>query len=417
MDNIDNLTHLIESRLPRGVVALLREAGREAQELGEPLYLVGGAVRDLLLGRETLDLDLVVEGDAMALVERLAARDGGRLVLHHHFGTAKWRRSGSIFDVVTARSETYDHPGALPTVRPGSIKDDLFRRDFTVNAMATRLSPVLFGELVDPYRGLADLRAGLIRILHYNSFIDDATRILRAIRYEQRLGFKLEQETERLLRSNGPMLDTISGDRLRHELELILKEAPLEQVLSRMALLGVLKDLHPGLEWDLWLRRKLQVARKTVHDGLAEVYLLLLAYRFTPLQADSFLERFRLPRKLARSLKTLIDLRDRIETPSHTRMTRLALYRFLEKYPVQSIETAMIAADSNLAREQLRLYLDELRNVRPTLTGEDLRAMGVPAGEAVGEVLGLLREALLEGHAHARDEEEALVKRWVEKTG
>src|SRR4030043_511001 len=211
----ENLSTQLEKYLPPPILALAKIAGREASELGLGLNLVGGVVRDLFLGRANFDFDLVVEGDAIELARKLAKDSQAKLTVHSRFGTAKITYPGFSLDLATARNETYSQPGALPTVKPGSLKDDLIRRDFSINAMALHLNPQRFGELIDLYKGKDDLEHRLIRILHPNSFIDDATRILRAIRYEQRLGFKLETETEKLLRRDVTMLDTISGDRIR----------------------------------------------------------------------------------------------------------------------------------------------------------------------------------------------------------
>ena len=202
----------------------MRLAGELAQKRGQKLYLVGGVVRDLLLGRENFDLDLVVEGDAIALAQELAEARQCKLVTHQRFGTAKLTWDGGSADLATARSETYAKACALPTVNPSTIRDDLLRRDFTINAMAVALTPDLYGQLLDLYGGLSDLEGKLVRVLHGKSFIDDATRIWRAIRYEQRLSFHLESETLELVKRDAGYLKKVSGDRIRHELELILKE-------------------------------------------------------------------------------------------------------------------------------------------------------------------------------------------------
>ncbi|GAI51444.1 unnamed protein product, partial [marine sediment metagenome] len=215
-----NLSSQLEEYLPQQILKLVKDAGEKASKLGQELYLVGGAVRDLFLGRANFDLDLVVEGDAIKLAQELAKDGQAKLTVHPRFGTAKLSYTDFSLDLATARRETYSQPGALPTVQPGSLTDDLRRRDFSINAMALCLTPDRFGELVDLYHSKDDLDNGLIRILHPRSFIDDATRILRGLRYEQRLGFKLEPKTAELLRRDAAMLDTISGDRIRHELEL-----------------------------------------------------------------------------------------------------------------------------------------------------------------------------------------------------
>ena len=259
----ENLSSQLEKYLPPPILALAKIAGREASEMGQELYLVGGVVRDLFLSRANFDFDLVVEGNAIKLARRLARDSQAKLTIHSRFGTAKLNYPDFSLDLATARSETYSKPGALPTVKPGKLKDDLVRRDFSINAMALHLNPQHFGELIDLYHGKDDLDNRLIRILHSNSFIDDSTRILRAIRYEQRLGFKLEAETEKLLRRDVTMLNTISGDRIKHELELILKEDKPELVLQRSGELGVLRQLHPSLKGNGWLSEVFIKARKS----------------------------------------------------------------------------------------------------------------------------------------------------------
>ena len=256
-----NLTEKIKKILPVEAVALIKETAAIAGEKNLPLYLVGGIVRDLMLWHSSADLDLVVEGDATSFANEFTRKVGGTLTIHKMFNTAKVTRDNLTVDIAMARTETYAKPGALPMVTPGTLKTDLFRRDFTINAMAICLSPDRYGELIDLYRGLKDLNGKAIRILHENSFIDDATRIWRAIRYEQRLGFQIEPGTLRLLKRDVNLLKTVGGYRLRRELELVLKEKEPEKALVRADKLGVLKALHPSIKADEWLVSRFQTAR------------------------------------------------------------------------------------------------------------------------------------------------------------
>ena len=202
-----NLARQMDRQLPTELSGFLRSAGRVAAGRRENLYLVGGTVRDLLLGEASYDLDLVVEGDGPALAAALAP--GSKLTVHRRFGTAKFKWQQWSVDLATARRESYSRPGALPRVTPGSIGDDLWRRDYSVNAMAIALNPRSFGSFIDLYGGQEDLGAGLLHILHERSFIDDATRIWRGLRYEQRLGFKFERNTLRLLKQHTAILDIL----------------------------------------------------------------------------------------------------------------------------------------------------------------------------------------------------------------
>jgi tRNA nucleotidyltransferase (CCA-adding enzyme) len=273
-----NLAGKIEKSLPAEPVKLIKQAVAIAGNRNLQLYLVGGFVRDLLLWQTNFDIDLVVEGDAIGLAKEFAEQVGGKLAVHTMFNTAKVAFDKWTIDFAMARTETYAKPGALPVVKAGTLKTDLFRRDFTVNAMAICVSPENNGELIDLYGGMNDLENKSIRILHGKSFIDDATRIWRAIRYEQRLGFKIEPDTLKLLKRDVPMLKTVGGFRLRHELELVLKEKEPEKALLRADKLGVLKELHPSLKADNWMVSKFKEARQ-LQANSPEIYLSILTAR------------------------------------------------------------------------------------------------------------------------------------------
>ena len=277
-----SLVERLERVLPEALVDLLKIVAQIAFEQHTAVYIVGGFVRDLLLDRPSQDYDLVVEGDAIAVAKVLARRYGGRVTSHSRFGTAKWilrpatkskkqppvKNLDSIItrgslddlpealDLVSARTEFYTYPTALPTVERGSIKLDLHRRDFTINTLAMRLDGNHYGELHDYWGGYTDLRQGFVRILHSLSFVDDPTRILRAVRFEQRFDFHIEGRTLELLTEALSLLDRVSGDRIRHELNIILGESCASAILSRLAELGILTAIHKDLVWDTWLQSR-----------------------------------------------------------------------------------------------------------------------------------------------------------------
>ena len=416
---MENLASKISQRLPEEIIAFLRIAGEEADAQGLRLYLVGGAVRDLLLGRPNLDFDLVLEGDAPRLALQLARRErlggengkgGERVTVHRQFGTAKFRRGSLNIDLVTARSETYAKPGALPTVQPGTIWDDLLRRDFSINAMAIDLSPASFGQLLDPHGGRSDLVYDRkVRVLHERSFIDDATRILRALRYEQRLGLELERNTERLLREHKSMLHTISGDRIRHELELILKEDRPEQILERAQALGVLQELHPSLRGNGWLAERFGEARRKAIANPA-LYQLLLVYHLSGEDIERLIARLKIVGELGRNMRKLPRLKGDFTALADLALPPSSIYRLLKRYPTAAIAACALASDSPIIRSYLERYLDHLRYVKTFLDGEDLIRLGVKPGPRLGMVLETLREARLDGLVSTREEEEALVR-------
>ncbi len=405
----------MEERLPAELLELVRKAGEVAASQGQRLYLVGGAVRDLLLGQPSLDLDLVVEGHAPELARHLARAWGGEVLAHPHFGTAKFRRGELSIDLVTARSETYSRPGALPNVKPGSIDDDLLRRDFTINAMAIHLDPASYGELVDPYHGRGDLDQRLIRILHPKSFVDDATRILRALRYEQRLDFQLEATTAELLRQDTPMLDSITGDRIRHELELILREAYPEKALVQAQELGVLARIHPSLRGDSWLAERFGEARELTPGTPPEpsLYLCLLIHRLSKEGNELLIRRLRMAKATARTMRDTLTLKSELPALAEPCLPPSSIYRLLERYSPAALLANALASDSPLVRQRLHLFLDELRYVKLSLNGEDLKRLGAPPGPRLGRMLQALHEAKLDGEAKTRQEEEELVGRWL----
>ena len=242
-------------------------------------------------------------------------------------------------DLATARAETYARPGALPTVKPGTIGDDLARRDFTVNAMAIELNPRHFGELIDPHGGRQDINKKLIRVLHDKSFTDDATRIWRALRYEQRLGFQIEPDTRRLIKRDIDMLETISGDRIRHELELVLKEELPEKALQRADELGVLAKLQPSLKGDDWLAETFALAREQCLPDAPhpQLYLALLCYRLTAGETDTLITYLRLPKATAQVLRDTLAIKAKMKELSTLGQAPSVIYELLHGYGMMSL--------------------------------------------------------------------------------
>jgi len=410
MAESDNLAHKIEQTLPAELVGFMQNAGKLAAGRGEKLYLVGGAVRDLLLNYGNLDIDLVVEGDAITLAEELHA--DGKITRHRRFNTAKFDWHGYSIDIATARRESYAHPGALPTVRPGCLEDDLIRRDFTINAMAASLAPDDYGRLIDPYSGRKDLEGTRLRILHLKSFIDDSTRIWRGLRYEQRLDFRLEAQTLRLLKRDVPMLDTVSGDRIRYELECVLKEAHPEKVLRRAGELGVLARLEPSLKGNDILADRFHQARELYSSGrpLLGLYFALLTYDIYDEARERLIYYLKLNKTITGTLRGAAAIKSKMAKLADASLKPSAIYHLLEGYSTQALTAGLIAAGSAIAEQHIGLYVDKLRTVKPLLTGDDLIRLGVPQGPRIKEVLGRLLEARLDGRAMTREDEERLVK-------
>ncbi len=446
-----NLADRLKSALPPARLMLLKTIAEAAHQQHAALYIVGGFVRDLLLERPSTDFDLVVEGDAIALTRALARDYGGRVTSHSRFGTAKWhigpirrklveqlRESSNqpeasispedlpeTLDLVTARTELYRHPTALPTVERGSIKLDLHRRDFTINTLALRLDGWHYGELYDYWGGLSDLRQGLVRALHSLSFVDDPTRMLRAVRFEQRFGFRIEDRTLDLLLEARPLLDRVSGDRIRHELDAILDEEQAASMLKRLDELGLLKTIHPELEGDAWLYNqivRLGDASPAPEWGLtpdfkgmplprALGYTLWLIRR-PPDRARSAARRLKFPRELESAVLAAArlwpDLPGLAERPPSKIVARL------DEIPPLARYAAYLAADQVRVREALQKYVKEWQHIAPITTGHDLRARGLPPGPIYRQILNALRAAWLDGEIQSAEEEAKLLERWIE---
>ena len=403
----------LSSRLPAPVRHALQTLVRLAEEEGLAAYLVGGPVRDLLLGRPSLDLDFAIEGDAGALGARLASELGLRLVRHPVFLTATVRGDGFFIDLATARSETYARPGALPAVAPAGLVEDLQRRDFTINAMALALTGDRAGELIDPASGRQDLEGGLVRVLHDGSFQDDATRILRAARYQVRFGFCITPHTLDLLRHDTPYLDTISGARIHQEISRTLAEPEPENVFLCLQALGVLRAIHPGLSFDERLAAAFADLRRLAPAALPGAGWPLLAWRAAPAQIAGVVRRLALTRPQAAAVRAVPQLRalhDRLSRPS-LRPSQIA--QVLRTFPPPAV-WALAAAGEGLVRDRCLEYLLRWRYVRTSLRGGDVAALGVGPGPALGEVLHRLKVAKLDGEVRSRRGEEAFVRRLLD---
>jgi tRNA nucleotidyltransferase (CCA-adding enzyme) len=340
------------------------DAVREAA--AEPVYLVGGAVRDLLLGRGRADVDLVVVGDATALAERL----GGTVVTEEErFGTAKVKLDGHVVDIARARTETYPHPGALPVVEPAAdVESDLGRRDFTINAMAVSLTEQ--PELVDPYGGLAALGERLLGVLHPKSFVDDPTRAIRAARYASRLGFALEPGTEELLRATD--LGTVSEDRRRAELTRLAEEDDGLTGLELLARWGLIAHREGGIELGRGVEALLGSAP---WQGEAERSSAILAAVLGPVGGEVVLAR------------------EKPERPSQ------AVDMARGRDPVELVLARALGA------EWLDRYMEQWRSVALEIDGSDLIAAGVPQGPALGRGLDAALRQKLDGEIAGRDQE------------
>lgn len=431
----NNFSQKLEKALPAAHRELIHRVAKEADDQRLAIYIVGGFVRDLLLELPSLDFDIVVEGDAIALGRALGKKYGGRVTSHKRFGTAKWFvRESKLYkgnnasdshpipetlDLISARTEFYEHPTALPTVERGSIKLDLHRRDFTINTLALRLDGRHYGELHDYWGGLNDLERGLVRVLHSLSFVDDPTRMLRAVRYEQRYDFAIESRTLQLMEEAHALLEKLSSERIRHELDLMLDEPNAPAMLARLSELDLLRAIHPNLpdpDSRLSIPLEGEFASLSTPGSLPfkrTIFWLLWLLPVSPTDIQNLEKRLRFPATLTRLLLAASKLNRVI---SDFRASKPSQWMdILGDVPVLSIYAVYLLASNDETRQALHSYLSEWRFIQPKTTGHDLRKLGLPPGPQYQNILRQLRNAWLDGNVKSDDEEKDLLSELMPK--
>ncbi|MDE2058801.1 MAG: CCA tRNA nucleotidyltransferase [candidate division NC10 bacterium] len=395
------------------------EAARKAAA-PSPIYAVGGYVRDLLLNGRNVDIDLVVEGDAIAIARRLAHSLEAVVTPHPRFGTAHLRLPGGRrLDLATARSERYPHAAALPEVQPAPLLADLLRRDFSINAMAARIDRHRFGPLIDPLGGLRDLDHGRIRALHEQSFIDDPTRLFRTARFEGRYRFMIARSTLRLMKAavKGGAVGHLAGPRIFRELYLIAQEPSAPRIIWRLRDLGVLTAIHPrlalpGAAFGL-LERVRQVLSQDSSmpfpEGTAEGETLLLGmlYFLHPKTVVALLKRLTPPHRIAEKLtadhKACRNAAQKLTRAVDLRQSRMA--RLLDPLSPEARAVLLAVLTNGSARDAVSRYLTTSWHVVPLLKGEDLRRLGLKPGPIYRQTLAALRAAKLDGRLHTKEDE------------
>jgi tRNA nucleotidyltransferase (CCA-adding enzyme) len=420
-DSLDISRAIPASRLSqlRGVVAL-------STELGFTAWLVGGFVRDALLSKPINDFDVVIEGDATRLGRALVKRFGGRVTVHAPFKTAAWYLPDTpddFIDLISARSETYAHPAALPTVTLGTLDDDLRRRDFTINAMAVQMNREGIGEVIDPLAGRDDLQLGLMRVLHPGSFIDDPTRLFRLFRYAERYGFKVESGTGALIPGALGIVDQLSPERLRHELDLILEEEDSIPMLEQLWAHGILQQVKPSLPSDEATLSRLQgswsqfsLPQNPVPSTISQtrdrrwtVWLLGLSEK----EIRALGKRLHFTADLLKQCLAVSSLFQSIDSFSCIHPSECV--RRLDKFSAESILVVSFCAPHAEERSMLQKYLTEWKGVKPHTTGDALILMGVPFGPRIGEILWRLRAAWLDGEVASVAEERKFLERLMQE--
>lgn len=424
---MENLADKLNQEPPE-VIRSLRLISGIAGELGYPVYAVGGFVRDTILGVDDFDLDIVVEGDGIRLTRELSRKLNVDWIAHKRFGTATIDIPGEVkikLDVATARKEMYDSPAALPRVSFGSIKDDLKRRDFTINAMAVDISQDSFGRLVDFFSGRKDLRDKVLKVMHNLSFIDDPTRILRAIRFEQRFDFRIEPRTLKLIKeslSKG-MLERVHKHRLRDELILILKEPDPLKCLRRITSLRGFTFIHPGLSVDkktfALLKRIDELyewfADNFVHKHKHKVqkwllYLIVLLQDLSSLQLKRTLQSFAFHNEDIQ--KVISFKKDTAKIISQLKKKTLAsgIHKILFPLSYEVVLLMLLKAKDDQVKRKIQDFLRVYSGIQIHLRGDELKELGISPGPDFKRILREILYAKLDGKFSTKEEELVYLK-------
>ena len=424
------ISKFMKERFPERIHNLLMEFGRVGDELGYSVYAVGGFVRDLLLRVENYDVDIVVEGDGIRLAEEFEKKFPCRIRTHKKFGTAIILfPDGLKVDVATARWEVYDSPAALPTVESASIKMDLYRRDFTINTLAIQLNPKGFGELIDFFGGVKDIKEKVIRVLHNLSYVEDPTRVFRAIRFEQRFGFQIGKHTQNLMKNAVKVgfLERLSGGRVLSEIILILQEENPLPALKRMRDFNLFHFLHPKLKLD----EQAEILFQQIHHVISWFDLLFLEQRYERWiiyfyglidflkeeEIKELCQRLTMNDKLRKKViegklhadQALLQIFSWINTDQ--RPKRSEIYNVLAPISTESKLFMMAKSTQVTTRRYISLYFTQMKDTKPLLRGTDLIQMGMKSGPMIKKALtGLLQARLDEQVITRQDEMEYILK-------
>jgi len=425
-----NYSDLLKQSLDGARLELLHLLAYQAAMLRMPLYLVGGVVRDILLGRAVKDFDLVVEGNSAEFAEYIVRKFGGKTLIHSKFMTATWVVNESTFkrlnfpsfrspwhlsfDLVSARYEIYSQPGALPTVKRSTIDDDLRRRDFTINAIAIRLDGDHFGELFDPLDGQKDLENKLIRVLHDKSFVDDPTRIFRAVRYAVRYGFEIEPGTLKLINEESQaVLSQLSGERLRHEFDLIFEEENANPILERLQDLGVIDAIDPVLQNAVvnWLSMLTDKPEEGFSDFSTPDILsfrqtlgwILYLVNLSKTEVERIAKRLAFPVLLTKAVIGASSIKRDMPSFKDWKPSQWTFY--LDQFPLLSVYATYLMHMELGFQDYFTIW----RNVKPFTSGYTLQQRGLEPGPRYAEILRQLRAAWLDGEVQNEDEEVKLL--------
>lgn len=411
------------------ILKFLEKAGTIADSKNCSVFIVGGFVRDLLLKRKNIDIDIVIESNGIEFANTFAREFNGKVRMHDRFRTATIILENNFkIDIATARSEIYRKPASLPIVQCASIKQDLSRRDFTINAMAVKLNSKKFGGFVDYFNGRKDLEKKIIRVLHDKSFIDDPTRIFRAIRFEQRYGFKIEKHTEHLLKETVKlrMIERLTPQRLQNELILMLKEDNPFKFIRRMDELGILNIIIPGIKLDKDIERQFKEMENIFNNkyftadkipDIWKIYLLVLMEHLPVEEMGEVSEKFRFSGNVIKLLLNASGNKKRIINVLSKKqsMSDSHLYSILVDAPAEIIALIFVNSKNAMVKQRIILYLSKLLHRKNLINGNDLIKLGLKKGRNYKKILEEIHCKVIDGKIKSKKEAKAHAKVIIRK--
>ena len=411
--------------LDHRILHLIHLIGHEAKVMDTKAYLVGGIVRDLFLKKENFDIDIVVEGDGIALAEAVVQKRNAKITSYPKFKTASvFFQNGIVIDFATTRRETYERSGALPQVFDGSIHDDLFRRDFTINAMAITLNNDSLGALVDDFAGFKDLIDRKIRILHPQSFYDDPTRILRAVRFQTRFGFQIESDTLRLMKKavKEGVINNVKSQRWFEEFRKNLNEVNAPQSIRQLASIGAMKFLSKKFSCDFGLLNRIQKnlnSKKMTEDRVIDgsvVYLMALLFPFGESKSKKIMQNWQLTRGEVSKILSIFHKKDLQKALSSKKLRHSDIYRRLEGLSLEALAFFYATSQNREYQRNILLFQEKLMDVHLEITGDDLKNLGVAEGKKIKLILDEVLNNRIDGVVFGRLNEIQFAQKLISKS-
>lgn len=409
----NNIRVEMKQQLHEDIFPILEDIGRLADQMNMNIYLIGGIVRDILLQVANDDIDIVVEGDGISFAKKLQKTFGGELVIHENFGTATWTHPSEFeIDLASSRLEFYDRPASLPNVEFSTLREDLYRRDFTINAMAVCLNERDFGSLVDPFAGRLDIFNRRVRVLHNLSFVEDPTRIFRAIRFELRYDFKMNEHTEQLVKHSIDQVVDLSIDRIIAEMKRLFKEHYPTQVIRRLFELSFWQQY--GIQIDIiqqsnnHAKRLDNLYKKGTEFGLSggkPNWFMNFMIPFYYEEDEEGIHQFAVTRRDKRFAKEVFQLREKIDV---TEKDIGKLHELLSAFSQEAILFVIAEQDNN--HKEIQEYVKRRKNLSPLIKGSDLQALGLKPGPRFSEIMFQLEIAILKEEVSSKKEAIAWIK-------